>query len=76
MRSDHVTRVTVAESSPADIVDFFLEGESIQGRKGKTEKQADPSVQEEEGVAESPLHFFSYSVDSGRIGIPQCAVMG
>ena len=57
----------------ANIVDFLLQGERIERRERKTEKQADASVEHSESLTESMLDLFWRSLDGGWVGdTPMC----
>ena len=52
----------------ADMVDFFLDGELVESREGKAEEQADPAVQDKEGVAKSAVDLLWAASDGSGIG--------
>jgi hypothetical protein len=67
----------IAEGLPfPNVVDFLLQGERMERRERKTEKQADASVEHSESLTKSMLDLFWRSLNGGGVGIPQCAVMG
>ena len=59
----------IAERLPLpNIVDFLLQGECIERRERKTEKQADASVEHSESLTKSMLDLFWRSLDGGGVG--------
>ena len=47
--------IRAALSLMADAVDFFLDGEFVETGQGQTQEQADPAIQNHEGLAECLL---------------------
>src|SRR5580658_1316055 len=45
----------------SDAVDFFLDGEMIEGRQRQREEKADPAIEMDESVAESLIDLFRCS---------------
>jgi hypothetical protein len=51
-----------------NVVDFFLQGEPIERRKRKREKQAEVSVEHSGSLTKSMLYLFWRSLDGGWVG--------
>ena len=59
----------IAERLPfPNVVDFLLQGERVERRERKTEKQADASVEHCESLTKSMLDLFWRSLDGGGVG--------
>jgi hypothetical protein len=59
----------IAEHLPLpNVVDFLLQGERVERRERKTEKQADVSVEHGERLTKSMLDLFWPSLDGGGVG--------
>src|SRR5258707_15876189 len=59
----------IAEGLPLpNVVDFLLQGERIERRERKTEKQADASVEHSESLTKSMLDLFWRPLDGGGVG--------
>src|SRR5450631_2755393 len=55
-------------SLPADVVDFLLEREPVEGREREAQEEADSSIQQKESFTESLLHLLFGSLHGGGIG--------
>jgi hypothetical protein len=51
-----------------NVVDFLLQGERVEHRERKTEKQADASVEHGESLTKSMLDHFWRSLEGGGVG--------
>src|ERR1017187_491867 len=55
-------------SLPSDVVNFFLQRETIQSRKRQTQEQTDSSIQEKARIAKSSFHLLLWTPHGRRIG--------